>query len=512
MTPEQSVHGVAVQIADTTQTVVENIKTSGGNGRAAVAFDRTTNAVLRRSEIMDWQHWFNAGQEEEALGVSVTTNSAGILIKDNDSESHSGDSFQCQHPATGQPPTNITISGNRYRKDEENAIDIKTCKNVTVTGNSFWGYRPVDQGSNQSRFGDAIAVHVDADQIMIENNDIWDSGRAVSVGASGGPGAGSTGVGLVVIRRNEIHEMYQDTSLPSPLQALGAGVRISPAKQIEIYHNTFRFLPGYAIRLGDDGKIQRAVVVNNLVTLAGSSLEMFTGNLADFASDYNLFASDRFLVDGQTLTLQDWVNQRPGHDVNSFVADPHIISNSRESGGTYTLPWSPARDVAGRIGDQLGGPFCFDGPDIGAKETCFYFDNSPPTIDFDLLDETLQPIDTTKPITGQPKIYLSAKTEDLEVGIKSLTISGDITRYCMTADGRFGQSAIIQSWNEVTPAVKKGDYPPIDRLRLLLIDLGTLPHGCSPPFQFVALICKFAADGENFEKRTATAQVAFRNE
>jgi parallel beta helix pectate lyase-like protein len=510
-TAAKSVHGVAVQVADTTQTVIENLKTAGGNSRAAVAFDRTREAVLRESEISDWQHWLDGnGQEQEAHGVIVTTNSAGILVQDNDSESHSGDSLQCVHAAVGQPPTNLTVTGNRYRNDEENAVDVKTCTQVTIGGNTLWGYRPVDQGSNQSRFGDALVVHEDADQILIERNDIRDSGRALSVGASGGPGSGMTGVGLVVVRRNEIHDMHHDPSLPAPLQAAGAGLRMSPLRQVEIYHNTFSSVPGYAIRLGDDGKIQRAVLLNNLVAGVGTSIELVSGNVADLASDHNLFTSDRFLVDGQNLLLQNWTSLQPGRDTNSFLAAPHFVLNPLQS-GYHTLPWSPARDVAGRIGNQLGGQFCFDGPDLGARETCFRFDDSAPSIAFEVVDQGAGPVDTNTPIPGRPTINLLAQGEDLEVGIKSVTISGDVKRYCVTADGMFSQSAIIQSWNQASPPVARGDDPPVDRLVLLSINLGSLPHTCPAPLKFSALEGRFTATAENFDKLTANSSLTFTN-
>jgi hypothetical protein len=104
-------------------------------------------------------------------------------------------------------PTDITIEGNRYgnthpggalrTKTRENAIDIKTCRNVTVRANKMFGFRLASTAPN----GTALVAHVNADRVLVEMNRFWDNGIAASLGSQQ-----NCCLGSVVFRRSLIFE------------------------------------------------------------------------------------------------------------------------------------------------------------------------------------------------------------------------------------------------------------------------------------------------------------------
>jgi hypothetical protein len=120
----------------------------------------------------------------------------------------------------------------------ENAIDVKSCDRVVITDNEMYGFGSQTKYPMDSKWGDAVVIHCDADQVIVEKNKIHDCGRGASVGATG-IGAGTRGVGKVIFRFNQIDDMKLQPDPLQPNQVLagsGGGIRCSPARQIEIYH------------------------------------------------------------------------------------------------------------------------------------------------------------------------------------------------------------------------------------------------------------------------------------
>jgi hypothetical protein len=252
-----------------------------------------------------------------------------------------GDDAQGTDP-TKPKPRDITIEKNRFHEDRENAIDIKSCHNVTIRGNKLYGYRPTtNSGGNNSLHGDALVVHRSADKILIEQNRIWNNGRAASMGSSS-----NCCLGSVVFRRNLVFDATTDGG------GTGAGIRVSPAREVEIYHNTFYNIPNYAVGAGDDGPIQRTVMINNIIMHTGRAFSISTTNTPNLVSSRNLF--------WQAPLPSNWV-----YDTDSIFKDPLFIADPRNN-DFYTLPNSPARDVAIPIGET----YCWEGPDIGFLESC----------------------------------------------------------------------------------------------------------------------------------------------
>jgi hypothetical protein len=233
--------------------------------------------------------------------------------------------------------------------------------------------------SKRESAGTPLIVHFGADEVLIEYNRFWENGLAASIGA------GSPRVGSVVFRRNLIfcgltHSVEDDVTKES-----GHGIRISPVGAAEIYHNTFYDIRKNAIRLGTSGKIDRAVIINNIIAHAGHPTAARTGNcpptpepsgnfaaigatlqnLPDPTRDPNLFRSHHNLFFKAPLP-GNW----PGPldpDPNLRGKDPKFVPDPVNN-DFYTEdrePKSPARDAA----LYIGGSFKGEGPDIGFLES-----------------------------------------------------------------------------------------------------------------------------------------------
>jgi hypothetical protein len=154
-----------------------------------------------------------------------------------------------------------------------------------------------------------------------------------------------------VFRRNAVFDLVNAGSSKGAF-----GVRVGPARVAEIYHNTFYRLPvdaasdarNFAIALGDDGPVQRAVVINNIIDGAGAGAAVRRGSVSNLTVDKNLvWRTSRHVPAGSIVKNPQW----RGNPVTDDF---------------FTSDRSPARDVAVRT----GAPFCGGGPDIGFLETC----------------------------------------------------------------------------------------------------------------------------------------------
>ena len=352
-----SLRAQAVRFDSAKHAVVKNIDAHNGVGNAAIVFDKTEDAALLSSKVHDYS-WTEAdGSPKDSHGVLVYRSSKRILVKGNDSWGHTGDDLQCVDEdgvASADDPTDITIEKNRYgnthpdgalrTKTRENAIDIKTCRNVTVRANKMFGFRPASTAPG----GTALVAHMSADRVLVEQNRFWDNGIAASLGSSQ-----NCCLGAVVFRRNLI---FESTTLSG---GKGYGVRVGPAKRFEAYHNTFHKIPNYAIRLGDDGRVDQAVLINNIVTEAGSAIQIYAPNVPNLTSDRNLFWNAPLPVGWQ-------------YDQTSIFKDPLFVDNPKDN-DYFTKVGSPARNVAlpePRFVDAANSTYCHDGPDIGFLESC----------------------------------------------------------------------------------------------------------------------------------------------
>jgi len=408
--------GVAVSVGDESRpdpaqppiftpvnhVLVRRVHAHDGQASQAIQFAGAQDAWLLNSEIHGYRPLPNA---QDGHAILVYYSAARIWIEDNKCYNNDGDALQCQGPldnsapqdvpANSAPAQHVTIIGNDFHHNVENAVDLKSCTRATVRGNKFHDY---GVGGSRSEKGTALVIHYNADEVLVEGNEIWNCGLAISVGNPQHPQ-----VGAVVLRRNLIHDMTVLTNAQGDIDDTGSGLSISTARRVEIYHNTFVNLPrgsrtrndgstypitsGYAVRLDENGgPVDQTTFVNNIVANVG--LAFIKGQAqAALSCDRNLYfnpdsnpgsssnpdpspALNRnrplFRVGNNDTYWSVW---RTTYDCASPdpAADPLFVN---AAGGDFRINvTSPARDRA--IPVLINGVVeDFEGtrPDIGAKE------------------------------------------------------------------------------------------------------------------------------------------------
>jgi hypothetical protein len=373
-----------------TDTLVIGVQIQNFHAGAGIVVRNSNDCGVIDCTISGEQAWPRAGQLQEAHGLLIGSGSHRVAIAGCRSSNNRGDSIQIQDEADNynvkdpqrpppDPPRDIIVQDCILFESSvggpaigENGVDVKSCERVVIVGNEIYGFRSNTTFPNESRWGDAIVIQCDADKVIVEKNRIRDCGRAASVGATG-IGAGTHGVGKVIFRFNRIYDMKLQPGVG--LNTSGSGIRCSPARQIEIYHNTFHALQyqqnittGVAIRLGDDGTVTRAVVLNNIVSVAGIALTVNdVGRLGSRSNIYHAASGtygQPIAIDNQGRSLASW--QLSGNECNSVDTDPQFVAPATHN--YRTQPASPARDTAVPISGSTQVVYGA-GPDIGAVET-----------------------------------------------------------------------------------------------------------------------------------------------
>ena len=308
--------------------------------------------------------------------VTVQNGANKILVRNNESYGHNGDSFQCgeESSATGPMTSNISVESNRFHQDEENAIDIKACQRVTIRGNKFFGYRPSrpynSDGTLGTRapHGDALVAHSAAsgraaDRLLIELNRFWDNSRSINLDSV---------VSTAVVRRNLVFDASTDSC------GIGAGFAIR-ATAAEVYHNTVDNMhPLTTVGCGDPWSVSEKCAVRvNPTSGIGARVVLWNNIVSHASNPYT--QSGMFTLDSSTnLFQQTFSGAPPGSVIGnpSYVADP-------ANNDYFTRRGSPARDAAVAVPTVVADPrsYCDDPspnepdafiePDIGFLESCF---------------------------------------------------------------------------------------------------------------------------------------------
>jgi nitrous oxidase accessory protein NosD len=294
-------------------------------------------------------HHFARGSDD-SHGVVIAPTSRDITVRGNDIHDNSGDSVQCLGPegfSNASPARGVLIERNQMYDNRENAVDIKTCHDVTVRGNRMHGFAK----SSTSR-GEALVVHYSAKNIIVEDNDISDAALGVAVGGNR-VNAPPTNVS---VRRNRIH------GLRTPE---GSGIRIENGIDVRVLHNTITGTNGFALVIGHGtgGASSNVAVRNNLIATRNAV------NLGPHAPGLKMesnlylpgagFSTGDFFIPAESWvgdTLATW--REAGRDVDSQE------SASALADAAELTPGPGAVDR----GMDLGLPYCGTAPDVGAVE------------------------------------------------------------------------------------------------------------------------------------------------
>jgi hypothetical protein len=313
-----------------------------GSGPAAVATSAgATGVVIDAVEI---HHFWRDGADSH--GVAVEPGSQRITVRNSKIHDVSGDSVQCIGPEgeSPLPPADgLLVEGNDFYSNRENALDVKTCKRVVARRNTFHDFLQQSLPG-----GCAVVIHMSADDVLIEDNEIYRVGRAISLGGNHvGPVPQR-----VRILHNRIHDVQSGTGLD------GVGISVANSSGAKVVGNAFTRVASAAIELGDGtgGPTDSLRIADNLVDAAfalkvGGAAPGLSVGPNGFRPD----AAFRYL--GVDYDYSGW--KALGFGARTWLS-------SAMFGSADAL--SPAPGAVDQGSDE-GLPFCGAAPDLGAVET-----------------------------------------------------------------------------------------------------------------------------------------------
>ncbi|HEY8207145.1 MAG TPA: right-handed parallel beta-helix repeat-containing protein [Myxococcaceae bacterium] len=290
---------------------------------------------------------------DDSHGILVQPGSKQISILRNVIHDNSGDSIQCIGPEglSAEPPADgVLIQDNTMYHDHEQAVDVKTCYNVTIKHNVMRDYLEALPG------GCSLVVHMSAREVLIEDNDIFNVGKAIAIGGNHvGPVPYH-----VVVKQNRIRNVVKGYQLE------GIGIKLENSQMARVFNNTFVGVGFAAITAGggDQGYTTDLMIKDNIISTGnGTAYGIYLSPYYSvLLSRYNLFAPGTLfsaVTSGsrRTLTLDGW-RSATGQDGPSRQVDPQLDPATM-------MPGPPAVDW----GEYVGVPWCGAGPDIGAVES-----------------------------------------------------------------------------------------------------------------------------------------------
>src|SRR5215207_181523 len=287
--------------------------------------------VSGRDILVEGCEIFNNFQtnEQDSHGVAIVQSAARVMVRRSRIWDNGGDGIQCEdYAAAAANPEDIMLEDNLIYTTPanmgrtENAVDIKSCRFVTVRGsaparNTFYGF-----ALKPTARGEAVVVHYNARHVLIENTVIRDACRGLSVGRGEDR---STLVENMVVRGNLVEDLRQEQNCD------GDAILISRAHHLDVYNNTLRNIPRAGLRAGvnnSTGVPDRDIDFwGNRVGPAARWLNLGAeaGRLEGFASDRNLFVGDTedaamFYLNGKFVSFREWRHMSGTAPV--LVADP----------------------------------------------------------------------------------------------------------------------------------------------------------------------------------------------
>jgi parallel beta-helix repeat protein len=223
----------------------------------------------------------------------------------------------------------------------ENGIDAKkngSGTQATIRGNTLYGFYacPGTCGGSGDGDGEAISIHNTCDNVLIEDNIIYDCTSGIVV---------EDGVSDIVVQNNLIYDLHTEIEDPEPFAGQMAAFHIGCADS-EFYNNTVHNAPVHSIQFpSTPSNVQ---IKNNIFNDCGEIIrDTGTGYTADYNCWYN---------------CTDTLSSGGAND----VTDDPLFNN--EAGDDYTLASnSPCIDAGVDVGLDYNG----SAPDMGYWESDF---------------------------------------------------------------------------------------------------------------------------------------------
>ena len=222
---------------------LRNIEIYGGPEMNAAAINaKGNNMVIYNCHIHDNGNPLSEN-ENDFHGVFTGKYSGPAWIVDNYIHENGGDSIQINSGANplDELARYIYIGRNIMHGDGENAIDLKQCRDVIISENQMYGYRPSPFSGGSDGTPMIINDDLPHETIWIINNKIWNSSHGMRLQDAG------------YVLGNVVYDI------------LGNGMTMyGSTGNISIVSNTF-YNTGWGIKYGSGGATSSLKIENNIV-------------------------------------------------------------------------------------------------------------------------------------------------------------------------------------------------------------------------------------------------------
>lgn len=313
-----------------------------------------------------------------------------VKILNNEIYNCAGDGIQ-SNPPNGDPPVGFLIEGNEiyvtpdlyadcdnlnpsasltrsgYCACAENAIDIKIATPAksqlsnledlnTIRNNIVYGFRRTHStcGGTGSHGEMIILHHSGADNVLIENNTLFDSARGIMIGNE---------VDFVTVRNNLLTDIGDYWKLPQDGTGLGNTYYLMlglASTSVEVYNNTFHNSKNVALTwyIVQGAKSRDIDVRNNLFLNVGS---MGTISNSTFHHTVEMGYNGFFNAETRTFGLQDSTNTADADTSASFVTGSYCFTVKKHT--------SPDTVCVANTLPQVNSPLINKGdPAVGSRK------------------------------------------------------------------------------------------------------------------------------------------------
>jgi parallel beta-helix repeat protein len=344
-----------ILVEDVTSARLSDLEVTGARFPfgAGIRVNRSSGVIVERTTLRD----------NRSFGIKVA-DSTEVTIRDNDI-GHNETGIEISRAGEGIAVLDNLIHDNdrmvTASRGGNGIVFHLTTGAITVGGNRLWGNRAPhldDAGYD----GGAFEVY-GASNLLITGNLLWDNNNTMETGTDGvAPCTGNT------FSRNTVRALG---AVPGQTE----GLILRCAEAMQVAHNTFDGLDGYAFYVSADGAYSGSIAglaIRNNIVVRGRAFSLAAGLPAGLVIDHNVVwpggsaatYGDRVAYvegRGNTDRLAEFTTWT-GYMVHGLQADPRLVAP--DAGDYHLAAGSPAIDA----GTPLGDPYAGAAPDPGRYE------------------------------------------------------------------------------------------------------------------------------------------------
>ncbi|KAA3611409.1 MAG: right-handed parallel beta-helix repeat-containing protein [Planctomycetota bacterium] len=211
--------------------LIDSCKLYDGSKNGISVSQGTKNLKISNCEIY---HFRTANTNTEKHGVVIRADTESLSVEGNLIYGNDGDAIQVNGSEANpgnvadQFATDVSIFGNHLHSDIENAVDIKSSRDVDIFDNLIHQYNLVEDG-------EGVVIHYDAQDISVRRNHIFDCFKGVVINRGKTPGTGvpwPTHPSDITIERN-----FLDGSVNEPTLVRPRGIQVGDCSLATVVHN-----------------------------------------------------------------------------------------------------------------------------------------------------------------------------------------------------------------------------------------------------------------------------------